>query len=229
MTFIEYTSRAEQAQRLARAVVVQLSHTIVAKGRATLAVPGGTTPGPFLEALATEKLDWSAVTVLPTDERVVPEEHDRSNAKLIRQALIRDEANSATYLSLTPTSEQETPDAAALRLSREVAEVAPVDVAVLGMGGDMHTASLFPGADRLADALAPDAPPVLALTAPGAPEPRLTLTAPIFQTASHLHVLITGPDKKTALSAAQASTLQTAPVRVILDAPGGANVHYCAT
>lgn len=227
MILKEYSSKEEQAQRLARAVVSQLSVTIEAKGSATLAVPGGTTPGLFLQALSEEKLDWSVVTVLPTDERAVPEGHDRSNARLIRENLIRAEAASARYLSLTPRSE-ESFVAAAQRLSTEVDQVTPLDVVVLGMGADMHTASLFPGSEGLADALSPKAPAVLALTAPNAPEPRFTLTAPQFQTASHLHILISGPEKLAALNTAQSSTLEAAPVRVILNAPAGATIHYTA-
>lgn len=220
-----YPDKQVQAERLARAVVIALSNTIEAKGRAVLAVPGGTTPGPFLEALSREKLAWDRVTVLPTDERCVAEMHDRSNAKLIRAAFLQNDSATSHYLSLTPL-DNEAPDVAARRLSKAVAEVAPVDVVVLGMGADMHTASLFPGADGLEAALASGADPVMAITAPGAPEPRLTLSAPVLQTATHIHLLITGAEKRAALELAQALPVTDAPVRAILDAPAGVTVHY---
>ena len=69
----------------------------------------------------------------------------------------------------------------------------PISVLLLGMGADLHIASLFPGADRLDEALSPSAPPLMALRGGGASEPRVTLTAPALQSALSIHVLITGP------------------------------------
>ena len=85
-----------------------------------------------------------------------------------------------------------------------VAAALPIDVLVLGMGADMHTASLFPGAPELPAALAADAPALVAIHPPGQPEARLTLTAPVLRGASVIHILITGPDKLAALETALA-------------------------
>ncbi|MBB5516625.1 6-phosphogluconolactonase [Rubricella aquisinus] len=223
---VRYDSRAQQAQRLARTCVAQLSQTIEAKGHATLAVPGGSTPGPFLEAMSREKLDWSVVRVMLTDERLVPADHDRANAKLLRETLLQNEAAAARLIQLNPTPGL-TPEEAAAEVTEHVLPVLPLDVCVLGMGADMHTASLFPGGDRLAEALAATAPTVIPMRAPGAAEPRLTLTAPVLQTATHIHILIQGQEKHDALDQALATTSALeAPIRAILAAPAGATVHY---
>jgi len=94
---------------------------------------------------------------------------------------------------------------------------------VLGMGPDMHTASLFPGADRLADALAPDAPILMPMRAEAAGEPRITLTAPVLAAAQNIHILILGAEKRAAIERAAGLSALEAPVRVVLD---HATIHW---
>ena len=109
-------------------------------------------------------------------------------------------------------------------LAAGVAAVLPLSCCVLGMGEDMHIASLFPGAVGLAAALAADAPPLKAVRAPGTGEPRVTLTAPVLNASLHIHLLIAGAGKRAALDrAARCGRDTDAPVRVILNA---AAIHY---
>jgi 6-phosphogluconolactonase len=91
------------------------------------------------------------------------------------------------------------------------------------MGADMHTASLFPGADRLEEALSPGAPILMALRAEAAGEPRITLSAPALKSAFHTHILIKGAEKRAALERAQGLSPVEAPVRAVLDT---ATVHW---
>jgi 6-phosphogluconolactonase len=210
----QYPDRGTLMRSLADLVADQLRAAHASKHRATLAVPGGTTPAPFLRALAEADLTWQHVRVLPTDERQVSPESPRSNARLIRETLLQGPAAAAQLIDL----------AGPMAL---VAGALPIDVAVLGMGADMHTASLFPGAPELAAALDPEAPPVMAIHPPGEPEARITLTAPVLRGAGVIHVLITGPEKLAALRSALADGPVTdAPVRAVLGAPCPVTVHH---
>ena len=117
---------------------------------------------------------------------------------------------------------------ARITISTEAEAIAPhlpISVLLLGMGADMHTASLFPGADRLAEALAPDAPVLLPMRAAGAGEPRVTLSARVLRAAMAIHVMITGAEKRAALERAMDLTPQEAPIRAVLD---DATVHWAA-
>ena len=220
-----YADRPALMLGLATIVAKQLGDALSSQDAVTLAVPGGTTPAPFLEALSAADLDWARVRVMLTDERFVPESSDRSNTRLLRGTLLQGAASAATMIPFY--READAPEDVLDVLSASIIDALPLDVCVLGMGADMHTASIFPGADRLDEALSPDAPPLLPMRAPGAPEPRLTLTAPVLAAAKHLHVLVQGQDKAEAYAQAQdTSDSAEAPIRVALDA--GATVHWAA-
>ncbi len=222
MDFVAYPDREALALALATRIAGELTEAIELSGRATLSVPGGSTPGPVFDALSAADLDWARVSVLLNDERWVPESSDRSNTRLLRQRLLVGRAASARLVPLHV--ETETPEQGLDRVIAGVEDALPISVLLLGMGEDLHTASLFPGADHLGAALADDAPAVMAMRAPGAPEPRITLTAWVLRAATHLHVLITGPGKKAALERAQAATTtEEAPIRCVLDQ---ATVHW---
>ncbi len=224
-SFLEYADRDSLMTALADQVAAELDQALSERGQASLAVPGGTTPGPFFEVLRQRPLDWSAITVLPTDERFVPEISERSNARLIRKTLLQDNAAASRFLSLY--RQGETPETHLAEITREVETLLPLDICILGMGEDRHTASLFPGADVLDLALSADAPAVMPVRAEGAGEVRLTLTAPVLQGARYIHVLILGPAKKTALDLAlKPGPFAEAPVRCILQAECPTRIHY---
>ena len=179
MNLIEYPDREMMMIDLASSSRASSAASLRSNERASLAVPGGATPGPMLDALCAADIDWSRVHVLLTDERWVPEDAPRSNTRLVRERLLVGRAAAATLVPMHIEGMEA--EAAIPALIEAVQPHLPLSVLLLGMGADGQTASLIPGADRLDEAMAPDAPPVMALTAPGAPEPRVTLTLPVLQ------------------------------------------------
>lgn len=222
----QYETREILMQSLAKTVADQLRAALKANGKATLAVPGGTTPGPFLTLLSDADLDWSDVSVMLTDERFVPETSDRSNTRLLRETLLQNNAASANMVPFYKPAT--TPERVLTDLTAPIAAALPLDVCVLGMGGDMHTASLFPEADRLTEGLDETSNLILLpMRAPNAEEPRLTLTAPVLRAAKNIHILITGQAKMDALKSAQRDgPTKDAPIRTVLSAPNPVTIHY---
>lgn len=216
-----YPDREFLMLKLADIMAGQLADFLRRDGRASLCVPGGTTPGPIFDTLSGVELDWEHVSIFLNDERWVGEDSDRSNTRLIRERLVRGRAVNARLIPLyapVPTPEEALDDLAA-----GLKPHLPISVLLLGMGADMHTASLFPGADRLAEALAPNAPILMPMRADAAGEPRVTLTAQVLKGAFNIHILITGDEKRAALERAMGLDAMDAPVRAVLD---NATVHW---
>lgn len=223
MTLTEYPDRELLMIGLANRIAADLAQALRQNDRASLCVPGGTTPGPVFDILSGVALDWERVTVFLNDERWVDEASPRSNARLVRERLLRGKAASARFIPLYRAAP--TPEDALGLVARDLEPQLPISVLLLGMGADMHTASLFPGADRLSEALAPDAPVVMALRAEGAGEPRITLTARVLNGAIAKHLLIAGAEKRAAFDRAQTLPPEDAPVRAVL---ADTTVHWAA-
>lgn len=221
MTLTTYSDRDEMMLALSQRIAGELRQALDQKKRATFCVPGGSTPGPVFDMLSDVALDWDRVDVMLNDERWVDESSERSNTALLKRRLLVGKAAAATLVPLyrdTPT-----PEEGLEALMPAVEAALPIDVLLLGMGGDMHTASLFPGADQLDLALSDRAPTLLAMRAAGAPEPRITLSAKALKTAINTHILIAGEEKRAALEVAQNASAKDAPVSVFLD---DASVHW---
>ena len=221
MIWADYDSRDALMAGLAARVAQELRDEIAAKGRASLSVPGGTTPGPVFDILAKTDLDWSKVAVFLNDERWVDVENPRSNTALIKARLLTGRAAAATLIPLYAPSL--TPEMALADLSAGLLPHLPITVLLLGMGADMHTASLFPDADVLEQAMAVDAPVLMALRAKNAGEPRITITARHLTTAAHIHILITGAEKRAAILRAEHLPVLQAPVAAVLPR---ATIHW---
>ncbi len=220
MEFVEYPDAEMMMMDLANVLAGQLRLSLAAHDHVSLAVPGGTTPGPIFDSLCAAELEWSRVHVMLTDERWVPETSERSNTRLLRQRLLTNRAAEAVYVPLY--SGHETPEEGLPHLEAALAPELPISVMLLGMGADMHTASIFPGADRLDDALTGEAP-LVPMRAPGAPEPRITLSANVLQGAIDRHIVIVGQEKREALERANGLSPAEAPVAAILK---GTTVHW---
>jgi 6-phosphogluconolactonase len=229
MLLYDYKNSDAQAAGLAALVSMQLSDAIDSKGKASLAVPGGRTPGIFMQQLSRKVLAWDKVSVTLTDERLVPETHERSNTRLLKQVLLKNNASQAKFVPLYDPAVSDNFDMNLMNANIALEKMYPLDSCVLGMGEDGHIASLFPKGDQLDIGLDPEYPDlVIAMKAPNAPEPRLTLTARAILSATEIHLLIQGMEKMAVLRAAQApGSALDLPVRLLLQhADQRLNVHF---
>lgn len=214
----EFSDRQKSAETLAEIVAAELSDALKARGRALLAVSGGSTPPPFFRALSAKRLDWQHITITLVDERFVPPTSERSNARLVARHLLENNAARAKFVGLY--NEAASVDEAAEATENTLAALPmPLDVAVLGMGTDQHTASFFPDADNIDDMLSDTSERrVLPVHAQSGGEPRLTLSMPVITQARFLALHIEGADKKTALEAALSTDDRPLPpIRAVME------------
>lgn len=226
--FREYANGDEVADALTVEVHGALAHFIRLHGKAVLALSGGKTPARFMEALSRKRMPWQDVIVSLVDERWVPEDNARSNAGLLRRHLLQGPASNIDFVNFYRPVPG--PEDAAQEIGKIIADLPqPFAAVVLGMGEDGHTASFYPGGDHLAEAMSPDCPePVMAIRAPDAIEPRLTLTLPLMLAADELLLHIEGAEKKAAFERAVAGTDVTEmPVRALLHSDRLVKVLWC--
>ena len=232
MAWIEHDYADSDA--LIAAVTAQLhehcSSALQHRGHALLSLAGGRTPLPMYRALAGSALDWSNIVVMPGDERCVAHTHAASNVAALREAFAA--ADGVRIESLTTADGG--PDASLAHARAMLAAHSEAfDAVVLGMGEEAHTASLFPDADALPDAMAKDATEDAFLLMPDplppeAPFPRVTLGLARLLRARSLHLIVTGARKRDVLRAAQiAHDPQRAPISAVLHASGTVvHVHW---
>lgn len=225
----EYDSIDEVADAVAGDIGFIIDSAIDARGASLIAVPGGSTGPAIFGKLASQSLPWKKVTIIPTDDRLVPMDDDRSNVRGIAKAFL-------------PLGARVIPIAAEIadyRLAGNSADARlqdlpwPPDLVWLGMGKDGHTASIFAGPD-LQDALdAPRARRAVGVMPdplpPEAPVARVTLTRASILSARTVMVVITGDEKRTLLEQAiadgQSSKLPIG--RVLAEAEQPIDIHWC--
>jgi 6-phosphogluconolactonase len=212
---------AQLAAGAAADVAGALDNALEARDRALFAVSGGRSPLGLYAALRAQVRAWPRVTIVQVDERCVPPDHADSNAALLSQHLLSDAAATAHWIPFFDTLPMAA-DApgAGVRLAQaanaRLASLAwPIDVAVLGMGEDGHTASLFPGAQGLVAALQ-GAGPVAWVQPVHASHLRLTLTLPTLLAARCLVLLVAGPVKQRVFDAACVAPRDDLPVSRLL-------------
>ena len=225
----EYDSVGELADAVAGDVGFIIDSAVDARGSSLIAVPGGTTGPKIFPKLAAQSLPWKKVAIIPTDDRLVPMDDERSNVRAIAK----------TFLPLGARVVPIAADIADYRLAGNSADARlqdlpwPPDLVWLGVGKDGHTGSIFPGPD-MQDAL--DAPKtrravgVMPDPLPkDAPVARVTLTRTAILSARTILITITGDDKRALLEQAiadgQSSKLPIG--RVLAEAEQPIDIHWC--
>ena len=220
---VQQVSAASLNTRLAQDIAQRLRAAIAARGVAVLSVSGGKSPIALFEALRVQALDWAQVRVTLVDERCVAQTHPDSNAWLVRTHLLQDAAKEAQFMDMMADSPTPncTPAMQAQAASQVLATAGDCDVLVLGMGTDGHTASLFPDAPNLSEALDmhnTHACVSIELAQPpvNAPYPRITQTLPQILRARHIVLPLAGADKHQTLALAWQAPSQRYPISYVL-------------
>ncbi len=217
----KFADKQTMTTALADAICTRLSAAIDNRGCASLVVSGGSTPTLLFQALAQRALAWDKVTVTLTDERWVENSAAASNEKLVRDTLLQGAAASATFVALKTSHAN--PYAAEAEVHAAITAISlPFDIVLLGMGEDGHTASLFPDAEALPQALDMQAGSYCKGLEPRelpehAPYPRMTLTLPAILNSQWLVLLLAGTSKLDVYEQAMAGDDDSAmPVRAVL-------------
>jgi 6-phosphogluconolactonase len=202
-TIVRLPDREAIAEAAFHFVLETAARAIETRGRFVLALAGGSTPRPLYERLSQEtSADWARWTLLWGDERCVPPSHSDSNYRMVVEALLKPLKARGSWPGTVERMRGEMdPEQAALEYDTilrglDAADVPTLDLILLGMGSDAHTASLFPYTAALAERqrLA------VANRVPGLPAPRLTVTFPLINAARTVLFLVSGADKAKALA-----------------------------
>ena len=211
----EYPDIPPCIDALSRHIATHMAAVLENAGECSVAVSGGRSPIPLFERLATADLDWTRVRLRLVDERFVPPGDPDSNETLVRRHLLTGKAADADFQGLyLPNASINEAVAAANEDAR------PVQLAILGMGDDGHTASLFPDAPQLDAALAPDAAHYLHVTPAQAPHERITMSLAALRACGRLVLYLSGQHKRNVLEEAGKKISKTLPVSYLAAEPG---------
>ena len=216
------------AQKLVASVVKQLEQSIQLKGRACLAVSGGSTPIVFFQQLSEAKLEWSKVTITLVDERWVATDDTESNELLVKQHLLQNLAKQAYFLGLKNNAEL--PSEGIVDCETQLrTQINQLDVVVLGMGLDGHTASWFPNSQQLPALLDGETSAwCLPIEDVFLPQPRMSLTWRFIKRAEKIYLHFTGEEKNQVFFSACEKDTSKLPVSHVLH-QDGINTHVYRT
>ena len=215
--FHEFTDQQALCRNLSQLICAALKKAIVARGKASLVVSGGSTPVPLFAALSEISMEWGRVFITLADERWIEVSDRESNEASVREHLLRNQAKDAHLHGLKNSH------ASAVEGEKECEEglrlfPVPFDIVILGMGPDGHTASLFPGATRLGHALDMDSGRLcMAMTPVTAPHDRMTLTLPALLDSRQIYLHLSGEKKRDVYERVLGgNSIEEMPIRAVL-------------
>ncbi len=216
----DFVSRNVLDQTLADKVANILAEAINRTGKASLAVSGGSTPKGFFSALSVKDIAWKNVTITLADERWVNIDSEASNTRLVHENLLQNKAESAKFFHLKQGDNLCSETLSDLNLAAKTS-LLPLDVLILGMGEDGHTASLFPCSDEISAGLAvPNDDVLMAVTPKTAPHQRITFTFASLLASKQTFLHLCGTAKKQVLEKALADNNELEmPIRAFLQHP----------
>lgn len=213
-----HESAASSAAALADAVAAALKVALDKRGKAVLAVSGGRSPIAFFEALSQKDLDWANIGITLVDERIVPTTHADSNTGLVHEYLLKNKAAAASWIPVVETGLHEADLKPATVVQTALKHYRQPDVLVLGMGGDGHTASLFPQAPQLGSGLdLANEEPLLHTTPVTAPHERVSMTLAAIEKTPAVFLAIQGAEKKAVFDQAAAALSKSFPISYVLN------------
>ncbi|MGM1030496.1 MAG: 6-phosphogluconolactonase [Actinomycetota bacterium] len=177
-----------------------LGACIASRGRATIALTGGSVGIELLAALVDRDIDWSRVVVTWSDERFVPADSLDRNARQAREALLDRVPIPADNVRELPAADGRSLDDAAERASAMLAALGSIDLTLLGMGPDAHVASLFPGLPGVRE---PGARVIAVRDSPKPPPDRLSFTLDAINASDRVWLIVAGADKADAVALAR--------------------------
>ncbi len=212
-----FPDREALITELTSAIAILLSDGVSRNGRASLFVSGGSTPVQLFKSLSKSDLPWAKIDICLVDERWVTPAHQDSNEHLVKTHLLQNRAAAANFTGMWNSAS--TASEGEEKCTENLKKIeSPFDVLILGLGNDGHTASLFPGAERLGQATDMNSGKTcLAITPVTAPHERMTLSLPAILNSKQIFLHITGQNKKDVLEQAlKNGPAEEMPIRFIV-------------
>jgi 6-phosphogluconolactonase len=209
MNMVQFKTCKELENQLASQIAAKLELGIKKNGKAHLLVSGGTSPIGMFHLLSLKPIDWEHVTIGLVDERFVSKESDASNERLVKENLMINEAHKASFVSMIYSIENEIENLAIANSYYKLFHHS-VDVCVLGMGEDGHTASLFPNDKASELNLLSDSLDLVSTLSPNNPHQRISCSKTLILNSDFIYVMLLGETKKVVLQQAYAKKLPIA-------------------
>lgn len=212
----EFSTRHDLDISLTESVSTLLEQAIKLKGKASIAVSGGSTPKGFFKLLSHCDIDWAKVTITLADERWLPMDSKDSNTRLVYENLLQNKASAATFFHLKQGDVLSDETLNELNVAVH-ATLLPFDVLILGMGEDGHTASLFPCSEQISQGLMNKSNALVRILPTTAPYQRISFSFSALSQSKNVFLHLCGEKKQQVLSQAlQGKNIFIMPIRAFL-------------